>query len=73
MTARDRGHRPDGGAKATRTGAVGDAVFRALTFLFALLVLLILGGVIVSLVAGAWPALRAFGFLALSPPRPGTR
>ena len=49
-------------APRDRTGAVGDAVFRALTFLFALLVLLILGGVIVSLVAGAWPALRAFGF-----------
>jgi phosphate transport system permease protein len=44
-----------------RGGAVGDAVFRALTFLFALLVLLILGGVIVALVDGALPALRAFG------------
>jgi phosphate transport system permease protein len=47
-----------------RAGAIGDAVFRALTFLFALLVLLILGGVIVSLVAGAWPALRTFGFFS---------
>jgi phosphate transport system permease protein len=45
-----------------RAGATGDAVFRTVTFLFALLVLLILGGVIVSLVDGAWPALRAFGF-----------
>jgi phosphate transport system permease protein len=44
-----------------RKGAVGDGVFRALTFGFALLVLLILGGVIVSLIAGAWPALRTFG------------
>ncbi len=47
-----------------RAGAIGDLVFRALTFLFALLVLLILGGVIVSLVAGAWPALRTFGFFS---------
>jgi phosphate transport system permease protein len=44
-----------------RAGAVGDGVFRALTFLFALLVLLILGGVIVSLIIGAWPAFRTFG------------
>ncbi len=48
-------------AEKARAGAIGDVVFRALTFLFALLVLLILGGVIVSLVGGAWPALRTFG------------
>ena len=47
-------------AKA-RGGAVGDFLFRHLTFLFALLVLLILGGVIVALVDGALPALRTFG------------
>jgi phosphate transport system permease protein len=47
-------------AKA-RGGAVGDLLFRDLTFLFALLVLLILGGVIVALVDGALPALRTFG------------
>ena len=45
-----------------RAGAIGDSVFRTLTFFFALLVLLILGGVIVSLIAGAWPAFRTFGF-----------
>jgi phosphate transport system permease protein len=45
-----------------RRGAIGDFLFRQLTFLFALLVLLILGGVIVALVEGALPALRAFGF-----------
>ena len=45
-----------------RAGAIGDVVFRAVTFLFALLVLLILGGVIVALVEGAVPALRTFGF-----------
>jgi phosphate transport system permease protein len=48
-------------AAQRRTGAVGDGIFRVLTFLFALLVLLILGGVIVSLIIGAWPAVRAFG------------
>ena len=42
-------------------GSIGDTVFRTLTFLFALLVLLILGGVIVALVEGAVPALRTFG------------
>jgi phosphate transport system permease protein len=45
-----------------RAGSIGDAVFRAATFLFALLVLLILAGVIVALVEGALPALRTFGF-----------
>jgi phosphate transport system permease protein len=48
-------------ARGGRTGAVGDGVFRALTFLFALAVLLILGGVIVALIDGALPALRRFG------------
>jgi phosphate transport system permease protein len=48
-------------ARKGRAGAAGDTIFRALTFLFALLVLLILGGVIVSLITGAWPALRTFG------------
>ncbi len=48
-------------AQRGRPGAVGDVVFRALTFLFALLVLLILGGILVTLVDGALPALRAFG------------
>ncbi len=43
-------------------GAVGDPVFRGLTFAFALAVLLILGGIIVTLVDGALPALRHFGF-----------
>lgn len=38
-----------------------DFIFRMLTFGFAALVLLILGGVIVVLCEGAWPALHAFG------------
>jgi phosphate transport system permease protein len=49
-------------AGSGRAGAIGDALFRWLTFLFALLVLLILGGVIVALVDGSLPAFRAFGF-----------
>ena len=48
-------------AAKSRHGAIGDFVFRSLTFFFALLVLLILGGVIVALVEGAIPALRTFG------------
>ncbi len=46
-----------------RAGAIGDHAFRALTFAFALLVLLILSGVIIALVDGALPALRAFGLV----------
>jgi phosphate transport system permease protein len=51
-------------AAATRrpAGHAGDAVFHGLTVFFAVLVLVILGGVIVSLVYGAWPALQKFGF-----------
>jgi len=45
----------------SRRRAPGDFIFRYLTFLFALLVLVILGGVIVALIDGALPALRAFG------------
>jgi len=48
-------------AAKSRRGAPGDFVFLHLTFLFALLVLLILGGVIVALIDGALPALRYFG------------
>jgi len=51
------------GAPARRrpSGTAGDTIFRGLTAGFAVLVLVILGGVIVSLVHGAWPALRKFG------------
>jgi phosphate transport system permease protein len=48
-------------AGKARAGAVGDAIFRTLTFLFALLVLLLLGGVIIALIDGSLPALRRFG------------
>jgi phosphate transport system permease protein len=49
------------GASGRRGGVIGDVVFRSLTFLFALLVLLILGGVIVALIDGALPVFRTFG------------
>jgi phosphate transport system permease protein len=52
-------------AARQRRGEIGDFVFRHLTFLFALLVLLILGGVLAALVQGAWPALHTFGFAFL--------
>ena len=41
---------------------IGDAAFRNITRLAAIAVLIILGGVIVSLIIGAAPALQAFGF-----------
>ena len=40
---------------------VGDVVFRGLTKSAAIFVLLLLSGVIISLVIGAWPALSKFG------------
>jgi len=48
-------------ASTGRHGAFADVVFRSLTLLFALLVLVVLGGVILSLVSGALPALEHFG------------
>jgi phosphate transport system permease protein len=44
-----------------RRSAVPDIAFRALTVIFALVVLLLLGGVLSTLIAGALPALAAFG------------
>jgi phosphate transport system permease protein len=46
---------------AGQHGAFGDVVFQALTLAFAVLVLVVLAGVIVSLVVGALPALEQFG------------
>lgn len=39
-----------------------DGLFAWLTFGFGILVLAILGGVIISLIEGAWPAMQRFGF-----------
>jgi phosphate transport system permease protein len=49
-------------AQTTRRAGRGDARFRFLTFASAGLVLIIFAGVIGSLVIGAIPAFRAFGF-----------
>src|SRR5262245_54881559 len=48
-------------AKALAKLQLGDAIFRHLTRIAALVVLLILSGVILSLALGSWPALREFG------------
>lgn len=58
MPARIAGRR----AAAVRRFALADAAFHALTRASAILVLVMLGGVGISLVVGAWPALSAFGF-----------
>ncbi|MGV8998129.1 MAG: phosphate ABC transporter permease subunit PstC [Parvibaculaceae bacterium] len=39
----------------------GDPLFQGLTFLFAMLVLAILSGIVVTLTIDAWPALKEFG------------
>lgn len=49
-------------AKALSYFKLGDAFFFWLTRLSSISVLLILGGIIVSLIIGAWPALQEFGF-----------
>lgn len=41
---------------------VYERIFRSATLSAAILVLLILGGVALSLIAGSWPALKTFGF-----------
>ncbi len=41
--------------------ATTDATFRALTLIAAVLVLAVMGGVLVALVLGSWPAWKAFG------------
>ena len=48
-------------AKVLQRLRIGDVAFRQMTRAAALAVLVILGGIIVSLVWGSWPALRTFG------------
>jgi phosphate transport system permease protein len=48
-------------AKALSAFKLGDATFYWITRVCAISVLLILSGIILSLIAGAWPAIRAFG------------
>jgi len=49
-------------ARALNRLRLGDAIFHALTRVAAIGVLILLGGVIVSLITGSLPALREFGF-----------
>jgi len=48
-------------AKVLRRLQLGDAIYRHLTLAAALAVLVILGGIIISLFGGSWLALRTFG------------
>ena len=52
-------------AKALSAFKLGDSVFYWITRLSAISVLLILGGIIVSLFVGAWPAMKEYGFAFL--------
>ncbi|HEY0218580.1 MAG TPA: phosphate ABC transporter permease subunit PstC [Afipia sp.] len=52
-------------AKALSAFKFGDAAFYWITRVSAISVLLILGGIILSLIAGAWPAMREYGFAFL--------
>jgi phosphate transport system permease protein len=62
-----QGNAIEASAALTRSRALnrlrfGDVVFHTLTRLAAIFVLVLLGGVILSLIAGSLPALREFGF-----------
>ena len=43
-------------------GKQGDMIFGALVKLAALIVLLLMGGIIVSLIFSSWPSIQKFGF-----------
>lgn len=50
---------------ASSRSNTGDKAFFALTWLSAVLTLVLLGGIIVSLFYGAWPSIKEFGFAFL--------
>src|ERR1700733_9834869 len=52
-------------ARALNAFKFGDVTFYWITRVSAISVLLILGGIILSLIAGAWPAMKAYGFAFL--------
>ena len=56
-------------ARALAAFKLGDKTFLWLTKISAFFVLFMLGGIILSLIVGAWPALSAFGFDFLTTPR----
>src|ERR1700744_3781563 len=55
--------------KALGAFKLGDVTFYWITRICAISVLLILGGIIVSLIVGAWPAMKEFGFAFLTTQR----
>lgn len=59
----------DSRTRAIRAFRTGDTIFRTATFLAALFVLILLGGIIGSLIVGSWPALSKFGFAFLTTER----
>ena len=56
-------------ARALNAFKLGDVTFYWITRISAISVLLILGGIMVSLVVGAWPAITAFGLSFLTTAR----
>src|SRR5467141_2804960 len=52
-------------AKALNAFKFGDVTFYWITRICAISVLLILGGIILSLIVGAWPAMKQYGFAFL--------
>src|SRR6202011_4073199 len=52
-------------ARALNAFKLGDVTFYWITRASAISVLLILGGIILSLIVGAWPAMKAYGFAFL--------
>src|SRR5271166_6590959 len=50
-----------GATSLGRRMRIQDTLFRAVTQFFALVVLLLLGGVIISLIIGSWPVIQTFG------------
>src|ERR1700688_1505166 len=56
-------------ARALNAFKLGDVTFYWITRISAISVLLILGGIIVSLIVGAWPAMMAFGLPFLTTTR----
>src|ERR1700751_1414263 len=53
-------------AKALSAFKLGDTTFYWITRASAISVLLILGGIIISLIVGAWPAMKEYGLAFLS-------
>src|SRR5437879_10881340 len=56
-------------ARALNAFKLGDLTFYWITRASAISVLLILGGIILSLIVGAWPAMKEYGFAFLTTQR----